>query len=242
MNSGIEPLRAAIFRARRRRAATPPCAWPRAPKSPPGEPEMREVAPVSVPESCAITRSTGPPGANCTTTKRHQHDPEQGRDHEQDAADDVGGHCRSQCRRHARRRHSPSATSGQRLARTSLTATMLSRPLELRRLVAVVPPGFRDAAGIARLGRRAGRTRPNRRSSATPCTSAEPSSGRRGSRGRARGRRSTSAGRRLGGDDRVDQRVDRRIGDAGEVLRALDARPPARRNRCAASRRASSRS
>ena len=29
---------------------------------------MREVAPVSAPESCAITRSTGPPGANCTTT------------------------------------------------------------------------------------------------------------------------------------------------------------------------------
>jgi hypothetical protein len=30
---------------------------------------MREVAPVSEPESCAITRSTGPPGANCTTRK-----------------------------------------------------------------------------------------------------------------------------------------------------------------------------
>ena len=29
---------------------------------------MREVAPVSEPVSCAITRSTGPPGANCTTT------------------------------------------------------------------------------------------------------------------------------------------------------------------------------
>ena len=29
---------------------------------------MREVAPVSEPEICAITRSTGPPGANCTTT------------------------------------------------------------------------------------------------------------------------------------------------------------------------------
>ena len=29
---------------------------------------MREVAPVSVPESWAMTRSTGPPGANCTTT------------------------------------------------------------------------------------------------------------------------------------------------------------------------------
>ena len=29
---------------------------------------MRELAPVSAPDSCAITRSTGPPGANCTTT------------------------------------------------------------------------------------------------------------------------------------------------------------------------------
>ena len=46
----------------------PPCARPRLPKSPPGEPEMREVAPVSAPVSLAITCSTGPPGANCTTT------------------------------------------------------------------------------------------------------------------------------------------------------------------------------
>ena len=30
---------------------------------------MREVAPVSAPVSLAITCSTGPPGANCTTTK-----------------------------------------------------------------------------------------------------------------------------------------------------------------------------
>ena len=29
---------------------------------------MREDAPVSAPDSCAITRATGPPGANCTTT------------------------------------------------------------------------------------------------------------------------------------------------------------------------------
>ena len=43
--------------------------WLRAPKSPPEEPEIRELAPVSAPLSCAITRSTGPPGANCTTTK-----------------------------------------------------------------------------------------------------------------------------------------------------------------------------
>jgi len=44
-----------------------PCSW-RAPKSPPAEPEMRDVAPVSEPDNWASTRSTGPPGANCTTT------------------------------------------------------------------------------------------------------------------------------------------------------------------------------
>ena len=32
-------------------------------------PEMREVAPESCPCSCAMMRSTGPPGANCTITK-----------------------------------------------------------------------------------------------------------------------------------------------------------------------------
>ena len=43
-------------------------AWlPRAPKSPPGDPPVRELAPVSAPESLAITDSIGPPGANCTT-------------------------------------------------------------------------------------------------------------------------------------------------------------------------------
>ncbi len=32
-------------------------------------PKSCELPPVSAPESCASTRSTGPPGANCTTTK-----------------------------------------------------------------------------------------------------------------------------------------------------------------------------
>ncbi len=40
-----------------------------APMPSPPLPEMREVAPESVPVSCAITRSTGPPGANCTMAK-----------------------------------------------------------------------------------------------------------------------------------------------------------------------------
>ncbi|MFD2032068.1 hypothetical protein ACFSKM_20410 [Ancylobacter dichloromethanicus] len=42
------------------------CCMP--PKSPP-LPEMRAVAEEPCPVSSAITRSTGPPGANCTTTK-----------------------------------------------------------------------------------------------------------------------------------------------------------------------------
>ena len=45
-------------------AAAPLAAPPRELKSPLAEPEMRDVAPVSAPESCAMTRSTGPPGAN----------------------------------------------------------------------------------------------------------------------------------------------------------------------------------
>ena len=48
-------------------------------------------------------------------------------------------------------------------------------------------PGCRASSAAVPRG---GRTRPNRRSSATACTNAESSSGRRGSRGRARGRRS----------------------------------------------------
>ena len=67
MNSGSSPCAPRYFEVT---ASTPepPCARPRLPKSPPGEPEMREVAPVSAPVSLAITCSTGPPGANCTTT------------------------------------------------------------------------------------------------------------------------------------------------------------------------------
>src|SRR5947209_18066384 len=67
INSGSRPCAPRYFEL-----TSPPalgCPCPRAPKSPPCEPEMREVAPVSEPEICAITRSTGPPGANCTTTK-----------------------------------------------------------------------------------------------------------------------------------------------------------------------------
>src|SRR5437588_6075013 len=67
MNSGSRPCAPRYFELTSPPAVTCPC--PRAPKSPPCEPEMREVAPVSEPEICAITRSTGPPGANCATMK-----------------------------------------------------------------------------------------------------------------------------------------------------------------------------
>jgi hypothetical protein len=62
---GIEPLRAAVLRSDGigRRADLAAGAEIAA-----AEPEIREVPPVSAPLSCAITRSTGPPGANCTTT------------------------------------------------------------------------------------------------------------------------------------------------------------------------------
>ena len=41
----------------------------RPPPKSPLPPLNRAVALTSVPVSCAISRSTGPPGANCTTTK-----------------------------------------------------------------------------------------------------------------------------------------------------------------------------
>ena len=66
MNSGSSPCAPRYFELTS--PAAPPGCAPRAPNSPPDEPEMREVAPVSEPDNCAITRSTGPPGANCTTT------------------------------------------------------------------------------------------------------------------------------------------------------------------------------
>src|SRR6202142_1370915 len=66
MNSGSRPCAPRYFELRSIWA--PDCTAPRFPKSPPDDPEMREVAPVSLPDNCAMTRSTGPPGANCTTT------------------------------------------------------------------------------------------------------------------------------------------------------------------------------
>ena len=53
---------------------------------------MREVAPVSVPGQLRDHALDRAAGRELHDDERDQHDPEQGRDHEQDAADDIGGH------------------------------------------------------------------------------------------------------------------------------------------------------
>ena len=64
----VEPLRAAVLRAGVA-AALADCAWLPPAKPSPWPPPMRAVAETSVPVSCAITRSTGPPGANWMMAK-----------------------------------------------------------------------------------------------------------------------------------------------------------------------------
>src|SRR5579885_2392213 len=71
---GVEPLGAPVFGriiappcSAARRTPLPPPLRPPPPFSPP--PPNRAVSPASAPCSCAIIRSTGPPGANCTMTK-----------------------------------------------------------------------------------------------------------------------------------------------------------------------------
>jgi hypothetical protein len=66
MNSGSMPC-APRYLELTASACAPPGASPRLAKSPLGEPVMRVL--MSLPDSRAITCSTGPPGANCTTTK-----------------------------------------------------------------------------------------------------------------------------------------------------------------------------
>ena len=138
--------------------------------------------------------------------ERHQHDPEDGRDHEQDAADDIGAHVlaglvsRPRCAGAMQLSgieliasvHDPGLSAPLRLAPRpgeSVASNMLSRPLIFRRLVAVIPPSIRDTAEIARLFRRPAEHVPIRDPMGRPCTNAGSNSARRGSRGRARGRR-----------------------------------------------------
>src|SRR3989304_6547483 len=92
--------------------------------------------------------------------------------------------------------------------------------LQLRRLVAIVPPGFRNAAEVAWFGGRAAEQTPigdpvrpfvpvrNPVAPGTDDAVERPAGGRQFGPG-------------LGGDDDIDQRIDRWVGEAGNVLRAL---------------------
>src|SRR4249919_3524572 len=100
------------------------------------------------------------------------------------------------------------------------TLGIRTRPLDLCRLVRVVPPGFRDAPGEAGLGRGPSENvpigDPVRR--LVPVRYPVPASADHAVEGAASG---DEAGPRVGGDDRVDERIDCRVGHAGKVVRAL---------------------
>ena len=92
--------------------------------------------------------------------ERHQHDPEQGRDHEQDAADDIGAHADS-IPLSVMPRRAVSLDAGRRLRVSHYSRRWPEQPVayalalaRFSRLVAVIPPGFRNAAEITRLCRR----------------------------------------------------------------------------------------
>ena len=140
MNSGSRPCAPRYFEVDGV-DREPPCACPRAAEIaalPTGDARGRAGVGAGELRDDALDR---PAGRELHHDERHQHDPEQGRDHEQEAADDVGGH-RSRSVRSSR------SADTMRLHAVSLAC------FDLGRLVAIVPPGFRHAAGIARLGRR----------------------------------------------------------------------------------------
>src|SRR3974390_1371271 len=97
---------------------------------------------------------------------------------------------------------------------------VLAALLQFGRLIAVVPPGVGNAAEIARLRRRAAEHVPKGdpmggqvpvRDPVAPCADDA-------------GEGATGSGElvpRLGADNDVDEGIDRRIGDAGEILCAL---------------------
>ena len=74
--------------------------------------------------------------------ERDQHDAEQGRDHEQHAADQIGRHVNISIFRQTRF-----------AAVSALKRSLSSGSLDLGRLVAVIPPSFRYATGVARFRR-----------------------------------------------------------------------------------------
>ena len=77
-------------------ARRPPGSARRRESPPP--PEMRDVAPESLPCSCAMMRSTGPPGANCTITNEISMIPKIVGIIRSSAAGDIGEHGSSACR------------------------------------------------------------------------------------------------------------------------------------------------
>src|SRR5262249_22946739 len=102
------------------------------------------------------------------------------------------------------------------LAPRHLTRGLL---IDRRRLVTIVPPGLRDAARVARLGRGPAEHVPvgepvrglvpvRNPIAASTDHSVEYPAGHRQARAA------------IGGDDLVDERIDDRIGNAGKILRA----------------------
>ena len=181
MNSGSMPC-APRYLELTASTCEPPCASPRLPKSPLGEPEMRECAGVGAGQlgDHLLDRAAG---GELHHDESHQHDAEHGGDHEQQAADDVGAHGSSQYVIPAgARKHVTRAVQLRPQGRPSPFSQLIP-PWRVRTTRC---PEYRENSAVAR---RETRTRPNRRSSATLCTSAESNSGRRGRRGRARGRR-----------------------------------------------------
>src|ERR1700719_3750252 len=204
MNSGSSPWAPRYFELM---SPWAPACMPRAPKSPPEEPEMREVAPVSLPESCAMTRSTGPPGANCTTTNDTSMIPKI-----------VGIMNRMRRMMYAVILIRPIFVRNYGLTRKKRpTRGSLPGFYVFRCLAGVIPPGIGNAAEVARLRRRAaenvpigdpmGRLVPLRNPVAAGADDAveRPACG---------GQRRPG----LRGDDGIDQGVDRGVGDAGKVV------------------------
>src|SRR3974390_1103693 len=102
---------------------------------------------------------------------------------------------------------------------TGNSSSVLAALFQFGRLIAIVPPGIGNAAEIARLRRRAAEHVPIGdpmggpvpvRDPVAPCADDAV-------------KRATGSGElvpRLGSDNDVDEGINRRIGDAGEILRA----------------------
>src|SRR5215472_11103449 len=108
------------------------------------------------------------------------------------------------------------------LRRIDLAPRHLRRGLliDRRRLVPIVPPGLRDAAGVARFGRGPAEHVPI----GEPVRGLVPvrnpvAAGAEHSVEYPAGRRQARAA--IGCDDLIDERIDDWIGNAGEILRAL---------------------